>query len=157
NPSELILGSARNQGPNGYRLEVQLEQKGAGVGSLASSRYSADNEGHRIASRPLQLLKYDPPAPPTLATSPNEEHAAKPATDDEAQIDLGEEPLAETVWDVVRDKQGRAVRPITKVNPGAKGEVEGQEVVFRTTVDSPPVVLTKTFRLWKGEDSFDLE
>ena len=30
-PDELVLGSPTDKSPTGYRLEVQLEQKGAGV------------------------------------------------------------------------------------------------------------------------------
>ena len=37
-PSELVLGSLTDKSPGGYLLEVQLEQKGAGIDSVYSSR-----------------------------------------------------------------------------------------------------------------------
>ncbi|MGA7501929.1 MAG: hypothetical protein WBX00_34950, partial [Isosphaeraceae bacterium] len=43
--SELVLGSASDKTPGGYRMEVQLEQNGAGVESVLSSRYDAEFEG----------------------------------------------------------------------------------------------------------------
>ena len=39
---ELVLGSATDQSPGGYQLEVQLDQKGAGVCRSSSSRYEAE-------------------------------------------------------------------------------------------------------------------
>ena len=33
-PSELVLGSITDKSPAGYLLEVQLEQKGAGIESV---------------------------------------------------------------------------------------------------------------------------
>src|SRR3954447_20545550 len=67
-PDELVLGSAVDHAPGGYRLEVRLEQKGAGVASVASSRYEAEFvEGQKQRHRPLEILRYDPLAPPSLA------------------------------------------------------------------------------------------
>ena len=68
--------------PTGYRLEVQLEQKGAGVESLLSSRYDAEFEGRDKPHRPLQLIRRDPVWPPslslTLSTDPMAQSAPRP-------------------------------------------------------------------------------
>ena len=63
-PDELVLGSLTDKSPTGYRLEVQLEQKGAGVEAVSSSRYDAEFEGRRNPHRPLQLIRRDPVWPP---------------------------------------------------------------------------------------------
>ena len=59
-PSELVLGSLTDKTAGGYRLEVQLEQKGAGIESVYSSRYDAELEDNGLAGqavkRPLQLI-----------------------------------------------------------------------------------------------------
>src|SRR6185437_10715984 len=58
-------------------------------------------------------------------------------------------------WEVVRDDQGRVARPIPA---GARSEAEetGRAIVFRTRVGQPEVVVTKTFRLSKGADAFEV-
>ncbi len=44
NESELVLGSVTDKTPAGYRLELQLQQKGGGVDSVSSSRFDAEFE-----------------------------------------------------------------------------------------------------------------
>ena len=67
-PSELVLGSLTDKSAGGYLLEVQLEQKGAGIDSAYSSRYDAELEdnglGAQAAKRPLQLIGDDPSGRP---------------------------------------------------------------------------------------------
>ena len=66
-PARLVLGSAADRTPDGYRLEVHLEQEGAGVASVASSRFEAEQVEGAKRHLPLQLLRRDPKAPPSLA------------------------------------------------------------------------------------------
>jgi YidC/Oxa1 family membrane protein insertase len=152
-PSELVLGSAADKSPKGYRLEVRLEQSGAGISSVASSRFEAEFVEGMKRHRPLQLLRYDPKAPPSLALS-----LVLPGANPQAAaegIPLGEHPLDQMLWEVVRDDQKRVVRPIpADAKPGAES---GQEVVFRATVAEPEVTLTKRYRLMKDADGFELE
>ena len=171
-PEELVLGSATDRSPDGYRLEVQLEQKGAGVASVASSRFEAEHVGGAMRHLPLQLLRPDPTAPPSLALAlltPRKERgspaseaaeagttAVPEAPEDGNKADEFPDKTDEILWEVERDEQGRVVRPISKTPPGAKGPVEGQRVVFRTRVEPLGVELTKTFTLFKGEDGFDV-
>ncbi len=191
-PAELVLGSAQDHTPKGYRLEVRLQQRGAGVSSVLSSRYEAEFEdvpqvpGQKLKPRhqPLKLLdeKFNRRSFPSLAiTLPlpgNPAGAAAPdlgendidkekdkEKDKEAEIDRaakavgiarrGEIPLDGELWEVVRDDQGNAARRI----PAGAGEAEetGREVVFRTKVAEPEIVVTKTFRLRKGADGFEVE
>jgi YidC/Oxa1 family membrane protein insertase len=151
-PSELVLGSAADKSPKGYRLEVRLEQNGAGVSSVASSRFEAEFVEGMKRHRPLQLLRYDPKAPPSLALSlvlPG----ANPQTAE--GILQGEHPLDQMLWEIVRDDQKRVVRPIpADAKPGAES---GQEIVFRATVGEPEVTLTKRYWLMKDADGFELE
>ena len=165
-PEELILGSDADETPDGYRLKVELAQDGAGVVLVASSRYEAEFVEGQKRKRPLQILRYDPKAPPSFALTllRGKPEAADPDDpEDEAARKLvvapdgGEVPLDSVLWEVVRDEQGRVRRPVSRPGPGGKGQVEGQEVLFRTTVDDLGVTITKRFRLFKGEDGFDLE
>ena len=63
-PTELVLGSVTDKSAGGYRIEVQLEQKGAGIYSVYSSRYDAEPEDNALGGmarkRPLRLIGYDP-------------------------------------------------------------------------------------------------
>jgi YidC/Oxa1 family membrane protein insertase len=186
-PSELVIGSALDHAPNGYRLELRLQQIGAGVVEVLSSRYEAEFDdqppapGQKPKPRhlPLKLLdeKYNRRAFPSLAiTLPvfgNRAGAAAPAS---AEVEIGKEkpgeadraaqavgiagrgeiPLDLETWEVVPDDQGRIARPIPA---SARNEAEetGRAIVFRTTVGKPEVVVTKTYRLSKGADAFEME
>ena len=156
-PEELVLGAIGD--PNGYRLRAQLDQRGAGVWLLESSRYKAEFEEGKPANRPLLLLRPDPLVPISLALTilPPKQAGAADDLDENAaaglaKVSAGERPLDLVVWEIVRDDQGRAVRPIKKPGTG----VEGQEAVFRTRIDDLNLSITKTFRLYKGEDGFDV-
>ncbi len=157
--SELMIGSARAK--SGYHLQVILEQKGAGVASVLSALYDADREGKRERGRPLQLVGLKPFSLPSLALSLT--NGQPKAVQDDAAKDLigspeaSEIPLAEELWEVVRNEKGSIVRPLSEVDPVTKKPREGQEIVFRTTAEELGVTLTKTFRVWKGEDSFELK
>ena len=189
-PAELVIGSAAcgTMTPGGYRLELRLQQVGAGVVEVLSSRYEAEFDdqppapGQKPKQRhqPLKLLddKYNRQAFPSLAiTLPalgKRGEAAAPGgaepdpgkEDKEAELERaagaagiegrGEIPLDLGVWEVVRDEQGRVARPIPA---GARNEAEetGRAIVFRTTVGQPEVVVTKTYRLSKGADGFEVE
>jgi YidC/Oxa1 family membrane protein insertase len=187
-PAELVIGSAMDHTPEGYRLELRLQQRGAGVLEVLSSRYDAEFDdqpplpGQKPKPRhqPLKLLdeKYNRQAFPSLAiTLPALGHRAEAAApgadaaetgkdDKESELDRdakaagiagrGEFALDMVLWEVVRDEQGRVASPIPA---GAKSEAEetGRAVVFRTTVGQPAVIVTKTYRLSKGADGFEVE
>src|SRR5262245_40532486 len=62
--SKLVLGSTTDKTPGGYRLQVQLEQKGAGVDLVLSSRFDAEfdakfGKGRNPRRLPLMLLHSD--------------------------------------------------------------------------------------------------
>ncbi|WP_165253052.1 membrane protein insertase YidC [Paludisphaera soli] len=172
--SELVLGSLADKSPTGYRFAVQLDQKGAGVDSAVSSRYEADFEGRVNPHLPMQLIGRDrtkPAAsaswPPSLtltlspADAPGRGEPLRPidraqlaALDPEAPV--VEDLLDSQLWEVVRDDQGRAVRPLKREAGDGVPAVEGQEAVFRVTADNG-VVVTKTFRLWQNADGFEFD
>ena len=159
-PEELILGSTKNQSVDGYRLEVQLDQKGGGVAAVLSSQYEAEHERGRKTGIPFPILKYDPLSPLSCALTIRDAKSID-ALDKPDILAPGETPLDLMVWEVVKDPQGKVVRTISRTRPstsgGAASEVEGQEVAFRAQVDDLGVVLTKTFRLFKGEDGFEFD
>jgi len=164
--SRLVLGSATDKSPDGYRLEVQLEQNGAGVATVSSSRYDAEFKDGNFQKHPLELIERDPlwPASLSLTLNPN---AGKPSPvapdapegasliDADALANL-EDSLDRTLWEVVKDEQKNIVRPISKEDPATKAKINGQAIVFRTTAANG-VIVTKTFRLWPGSDSFEVE
>jgi YidC/Oxa1 family membrane protein insertase len=168
NESELVLGSLADHSPDGYRLEVQLQQNGGGVDSVSSSRYDAEFEDGRVRKRPLQLMRRDPSWPPSLAVtlSPGEGALGGVAANAEGQQEEPEarakvaesEDLSDSaLWEVVRDEKGRIVRPISQDGAEAQEDTAfGQAVVFRST-SRLGLVLTKTFRLWKNSDCFEAE
>ncbi len=166
-PSELVLGLLTDKSPTGYRLEIQLEQKGAGVEAVSSSRYDAEFEGRRNPHRPLQLIRRDPVWPPSLALTlahdplslkvPQADKQDQEAAPGDPELPTrAEDWLDSVVWDVIRDKDGKITRQLSKEDPVTKLTVEGQEVVFRTTAPSG-VIVTKTFRLWQDADGFEVD
>ncbi len=61
------------------------------------------------------------------------------------------------LWEVVRDEKGRIVRPLARDGGLAdEAAAAGQAVVFRNKTRAG-VVITKTFRLWKDSDRFEVE
>jgi YidC/Oxa1 family membrane protein insertase len=72
----------------------------------------------------------------------------------DGSVPENEDFLDSEVWEVVRDDQGRVVRPLRRDAAAGAPAAEGQEVVLRATSDDG-VVVTKTYRLWQGEDGFD--
>ncbi|AMV36584.1 membrane protein insertase YidC [Planctomyces sp. SH-PL62] len=171
--SELVLGSIADKSPTGYRFAVQLDQKGAGVDSAVSSRYEADFEGRVNPHLPLQLIgrdrskpQFSSAWPPSLALTLSPGDAvgrAVPLRPDERVQLAGLDPEAATedlldaqVWEVVRDEQGRVVRPLKSEAKDGAPAVEGQEAVFRTKADNG-VIVTKTFRLWQNADGFEFD
>src|SRR5207249_277689 len=67
--------------------------------------------------------------------------------------------LDRQLWEVERDADGRVVHEVSKTrgDGASKTRVQGQEIRFRTTGGAPALVVTKTFRLFPGEDGFELE
>ncbi|WP_422927297.1 membrane protein insertase YidC [Singulisphaera sp. PoT] len=176
NPLELVIGSTRDGSEGAYHLQVMLDQKGAGVSSTLSARYLADKDGRRIKNLPLQLIGRNPGSPPSLPTlsynlsSGQPKAAEDKAAEDSAEakeareakeilgyVPEGEIPLAQEVWEVVRDDKGKIVRELSEPVAKLKTVREGQEILFKTTVDQWGVTLTKRYRIWKGEDSFEVE
>ena len=167
--SELVLGSASDKTPGGYRMEVQLEQNGAGVESVLSSRYDAEFEGRINPHLPLQIIRRDPVARPSLSLTMSVDPVASadagpragnpeqdPGGDQPNLIPPSEDLLDSVLWEVVRDDTGRIVLPLTGEDPISGKAIQGQQVSFRTTA-SNGVVVTKTFRLWQTMDGLELE
>jgi YidC/Oxa1 family membrane protein insertase len=168
NEAELVLGSVNDKSPSGYHLELQLQQNGGGVDSVASSRYDAEFEDGRVRKRPLQLMRRDATERPSLAVTISQGDtedtpvAANAEAEDEAAVAKAKAAEAEdwsdsVLWEVVRDDQGRIVRPLGKDGgPADEAAALGQAVVFRNK-SRQGVVITKTFRLWKNSDFFEVD
>jgi YidC/Oxa1 family membrane protein insertase len=172
--TDLVLGSVTDKSATGYRIEAQLEQKGAGIYSLYSSRYDAEPEDNALGGmarkRPLRLIDRNKHWPPSLALTLSQGKAASaPAgaadgpegesAEDEvlrkAAVEA-EDTLDSVLWNVVRDENGRTVRPVKGIDLLTKAPITGQEVVFTTKADNG-VVVTKTFRLFPNTDGLEVD
>ncbi len=159
--SELVLGSDRDESPSAYHLRLQLDQRGASVQRATSAKYDAEFD--RLApdrDAKLDLIAEDPgsDAPGSLALTLTPARKAVRGQDaDEAQAPV-EAPLDLEFWEVVRDQPGdAAVRTATRPHPRTGTPTESQEVSFRLRAAEPSVEVTKVFRLWKGDDGFEVE
>ncbi len=168
----LVLGSLIDQSPSGYRLEVQLTQKGAGIESVASSQYKAEFKIGQPVRQPLTLMSNDRPfgpgehaRPPSLAVTFSQGDAAvQPAGADEPKEEdaalrtaaaEAEDMLDSVLWEVVRDENHKIVRSVTGTDPITNAEIMGQAIVFRTKAANG-VVVTKTFRLFPNTDGLEV-
>jgi YidC/Oxa1 family membrane protein insertase len=171
NPDELVIGADNDESPSAYHIQVQFNQTGATVTRATTARYDAEIDPAAPRPKPgerrprLNLINPDwqSKAPGSLAlTVISTAKAAKAINGDaeEATTDAprAEAPLDLKLWEVVRDKEGGpAVKPITRIDPVTKTPVEGQEIRFRISSRDPVVTVTKTYRIWKGEDGFEVD
>ncbi len=144
-PAELVLGRPGATSP--YRLVVELAQAGATVARASSTRFDAefDPANRKAKPGPLDLILDDP-----LSTKPGSLAVRIPADADPKAVAASERGP----WEVVRDNDAApAVRAISKM----KDSVAGQEIAFRLKVGDEGVVVTKTYRLFEGEDGFEVE
>jgi len=166
--SELVLGANDvDDATNPYRLRLQLDQVDASVSKATSSRYDAEFDTANRNKKPGRLVLIQdnpkaPDAPGSLAifVSPVVKGGRPPADgglDGGPESDLKvEAPIK--VWEVVRDKpESPAVRVVSKVQPTSKLPVRGQEIHFRNKLASPSVEVTKVFRIWEGEEGFEVD
>jgi YidC/Oxa1 family membrane protein insertase len=146
-PGELVLGSTDKS--KGYLLEVDLAQEGAGVARIASARFEAELVRGLPRKRPLELIQPDSARAASFSVNVLEkDQDAKNQADDSLGVDV---PILSSseLWEVVRDEKGSAVRPTPRG--------DGQVISFRVTAGSkPPVTLTKTYRLYKGQNGFEM-
>jgi YidC/Oxa1 family membrane protein insertase len=164
--SELVLGSLADVSDPGYRLLARLQQNGAGLESLLSSRFDAEFEVGLPRRRPLQLVGRSRfagvPSSLSLTISPVLDAATNPqaepgnAENPSAKVSESEDWMDSVLWEVVRDVEGRIRRPIKVLDPATHAEVEGQSIAFRIKTSSG-VVVTKTFKLGKNIDGLEVE
>ncbi|MDX2039054.1 MAG: membrane protein insertase YidC [Isosphaeraceae bacterium] len=150
-PGELRIGSAASPEPADYHLEVDFDQRGAGVRRLASARYAGETaDGIPDKKTRLELIRT-----PTNDAPRAFSVTLRPASD---SGDAREIPLDLQLWEVVRSTpDAPAVRPISKPGAVAGTTVEGQEIAFRANVPELGVTVTKTYRIWKGEDGLEFD
>jgi YidC/Oxa1 family membrane protein insertase len=149
-PSLLVLGSEKDTTPGGYRLRMQLDQRGAGVAKLTSSRIDAEFEEGKPRHRPLTFIVDDPKAVPSFSLDNVSINVPVPGDDDidKAQV----VPLKNLLWDVVLGKDGKAVKAVE-----SKTGKKGQEIQFRASAGKPEVEITRTYRLFQDQDGFEMD
>ncbi|WP_435007245.1 membrane protein insertase YidC [Tundrisphaera lichenicola] len=165
-PAALVLGSDATDDPSDYRLRLVLNQEGAAVQSATSARFEAEIDPG--APRPkgrlprLKLIGDVPKsdAPGSLSMTLSAPARLDPDAAEEPAVTAGplEAFLDKIPWEVVRDSDDAPiVRTSTRPNPITKAETEFQEIAFRTKGGACPVTVTKTYRIWKGQDGFEVE
>ena len=172
--TDLVLGSVKDKSAGGYRIEAQLDQKGAGIYSVYSSRYDAEPEENvargMAPKRPLRLIDRHKHWPPSLALTLSQGNgteapaAAADGQEGEAAENESlrkaaaeaEDTLDSVLWTVGRDDNGRTVQSVPGIDPLTKAPITGQMVVF-TTKASSGVIVTKTFRLFPNTDGLEVE
>ncbi len=169
---ELVIGAADvNDASSPYRLRLQLDQTDASVYQATSSRYDAEFDAAARNRKPGRLVLIQdnpkaPDAPGSLAifVSPFVKGGRLGAEGEaEAGLDAAmpgglkvEAPIV--AWEVVRDKEELpAVRAVSKVDAASKATIQGQEIHFRAKLNKPSVEVTKVFRIWEGQDGFEVD
>ena len=153
--SELTLGASDKSDTNAYHLAVRFDQLGAGVREVVSSRFDGETiDGVPDRKTRLRLIADDPishaPASFSMTVLPGGRRNAGPEAS-ELALDL-------IRWEVVRaTPEGPATHAVTRTPTETNKQAEGQEIAFRTTLENPNVTVTKRFRLWKGEDGFEMD
>ncbi len=166
-PEELVLGASDvNDAADPYKLRLQLTRTTPRSparprrGTTPSSTAARNQKPGRLVL--IQDEPKAPDAPGSLAVfvSPVGKAGRPPLNGDaddadlapgqgrDADLRLGGGPRAR------RTARGPAV---TKVDPATKAQVRGQEIRFRARLSDPPVEVTKVFRIWEGEDGFELD
>lgn len=156
----LRLGSLAEGAKSPYHLEVELDQRGAGVWAVQSSRFDAEYDGAKVKKRPLTLVKGSARAPLPFSMV---------LLKDEAGETVPTGDLDQRVWDVVVGDQllsdlpeeARATAEVVRPIKNDQGQEIGQSISFRTTVGEeegqPSLTITKTYRLFQGKDAVDVQ
>ena len=166
--AELVLGAADvNDSSDPYRLRLQLDQDDASVRTATSARYDGEFNQQARNVKPGRLLlmqpnKDAPRAPGSLAifvgpagnaVQPVGESDADPATVAKSRVEV---PVSD--WEVVRDApDAPAVRAIIRPGKATGAPIRGQELAFRARLADPAAVVTKVFRIWEGQDGFEVD
>ncbi len=162
--ADLLMGAVGAKPDSGYNIEVQLEQKGAGIEAVWSALYDAEFENAKARKRPLELIRRDFEAPVSLSVNLSSNDAAAKAAGADASEDEAaarpaaanaEDGLDSELWEVVPEN-GKLIRTVSRTHPLTNQAANCQEVVFRTTATSG-VVLTKTFRIFEHTDGLELD
>jgi YidC/Oxa1 family membrane protein insertase len=66
-PRELVIGSLAGTSESGYRLEVQFNQRGAGIERISSALFKAESPDNKPPRDPLQLVASNPLAAPAFS------------------------------------------------------------------------------------------
>ena len=166
---QLVLGAVDPAAASPFKLQLQLSQEDASVARATSSLYNGELDPNNPKKKPgrLVLIRDNPlakAAPGSLALfiSPEQKRGAGAPVDGDAEADAvpAQARRVEAIprWEVVRDgPDGAPVRSLSKVNPTTRATVAGQELRFRARLAQPAVEVTKVFRIWEGEEGFEVD
>ncbi len=144
-----------------YLLRLTLDPRDASVLRATSSRYDAEFDPINRNKKPprLSLIQPNPQAPNfpgsmAVLISPVIKGGRPVADGDNDGDTVIGDTKAEALmdWDVVRENDNPVpIRSITR------GKVRGQEVRFVAKLEQPDVEVTKTIRIWEGEEGFEVD
>ena len=150
-PEALVMGSVDGLSAAGYRMQVKLDQRGAGVATIRLAGHDAEAEFGKRRDQKLDLIAPQEGIPPSFALNLDRLNAVAVGDEDNLAA-VKALQLDDRLWEVVPDAQGRLVAPVLD----AKGVEIGRRVSLRTSVGEPAVAITKTFTLLKGSHEIDL-
>lgn len=163
-PDELVLGARDDaDAASPYRLRLQLDQDDASVARATSTRFDAELDRRAKVAKPGRLTLIQPnaaapDAPGSLAVFVAPAGRAEQLDDDDDAGPARKVEVPVSSWEVVRDRpDAPAVRALSKLDPATRKSTNGQELAFRARLADPAVELTKVFRIWEGEDGFEVD
>jgi YidC/Oxa1 family membrane protein insertase len=149
----LVIGAANPAAEPvaSFHMLLALDQKGAAIRSIDLAYHEAERAERFRPGQLLTVMDADPERAPVAGGPPGGLDLIVPGDGDREDLIV---PLSSNVWEVVRDEQNQLVRHVF-ADPSTSA-LEGQEVVFRTSVPSLDVTVTKTIRLRKGSDAAEV-
>lgn len=149
-PAMLVLGTTDDPSTAGYRMQVRLDQRGAGVAAIRLAGHAAEADFGKRREQKLDLIAPQEGVPPSFAL--NLERLNGTVLDEEDPATAKALQLDDRLWEVVPDAQGRLVEPIAD----AKGVETGRRLTLKTTLGDPAITVVKAFTLRKNSDEIDL-
>ena len=176
--TELVLGSVTDKSVGGYRIEAQLEQKGAGIYSVYSSRYNAEPEDNGLRGmgdkRPLRLIDRNKRSPPTslaltlsqgngtgVAERPpqisRERRRPKTRPSGRPQSEAGRVRWIRYSGTSSATRMELICPARNGIDPLTKRPIAGQAVVFTIKADNGVIVTQNNIRLFPNTDGLEVD
>lgn len=150
---QLILGDVdpKAAAQEGFRMRVELSQKGASLAKVQLASHEAERTDRRRPREPLTLVDANPERFPD-ATLPPLGIELIPFQDGKPQDPIS---LGGRRWEVLPDADGRYLQTV-EPDP-SRGLAAGQRVVFRTRVPALELTVEKSVTLRRAADALRVD